>query len=95
MPFFWNTHLLIGSFHSCVMDDPLIPKLKKITREVIDKADGRGGPLEKGEFTMAIARHSISSLMGFKEDALDGKRWRTLVKVEIQKALVGASTIAM
>ncbi len=70
------------------MDSSLVSKLKQRTREAVGNASAPGGPLEKGEFTMAVARRSISLTMGFGESGLDGLEWKGLVKKEVQKALV-------
>ena len=74
------------------MDESLIPKLCKIARNVVRVACRPGGPLERGEFTMAIARRSISSSLGFSESGLDGLKWKDMVKKEVQRALVSTTS---
>jgi hypothetical protein len=70
------------------MDESLLPKLKRCTREVVSKASKPGGLLDKGEFTMSVARGLITKEMGLKEGELDGKEWKKVVKEEVTAALV-------
>jgi hypothetical protein len=70
------------------MDESLLPKLKRCTREVVTKASKPGGLLDKGEFTMSVARGLITKEMGLKEGELDGKEWKKVVKEEVTAALV-------
>jgi len=70
------------------MDESLLPKLAKCTREVVTKASKPGGLLDKGEFTMSVARGLITKEMGLKEGELDGKEWKKVVKEEVTTALV-------
>jgi len=70
------------------MNQSLIPALRAKTRDVVRKASYPGGPIEKGEFTMAIARRSVSTALGLGETGLDGKKWKDQVKTEVNKALV-------
>ena len=75
------------------MDESLLPKLKRCTREVVNKASKPGGLLDKGEFTMAVARELITREMGLKEGDLDGKEWKKVVKEEVTAALVCPSVV--
>ena len=70
------------------MDASFLPMLRQRALDIVRKASRAGGPLEKGDFTMAIARRSLSDAMGFGEDGLDGEMWRIAVKEEVQRALV-------
>jgi hypothetical protein len=70
------------------MDESLLPKLARCTREVVSKASKPGGLLDKGEFTMSVARGLITREMGLKEGELDGKEWKRVVKEEVTAALV-------
>jgi hypothetical protein len=70
------------------MDESLLPKLKRCTREVVAIASKPGGLLDKGEFTMSVARGLITKEMGLKEGELDGKEWKRVVKEEVTAALV-------
>jgi len=70
------------------MDDSKIPLLRKTTKAVVAQASKPGGALEREEFTMAIARRSISVKMGLGEDGLDGGEWKGMVKGLVQRALV-------
>jgi len=70
------------------MDESLLPKLARCTREVVNKASKPGGLLDKGEFTMSVARGLITKEMGLKEGELDGKEWKKVVKEEVTAALV-------
>jgi len=54
----------------------------------VTKASKPGGLLDKGEFTMAVARGLITREMGLKEGDLDGKEWKKVVKEEVTAALV-------
>jgi DICT domain-containing protein len=74
------------------MDESLLPKLAKCTREVVNKASKPGGLLDKGEFTMAVARGLITKEMGLKDGDLDGKEWKKVVKEEVTTALVCLET---
>ena len=74
--------------NSITMDESLLPKLAKCTREVVSRASKPGGLLDKGEFTMSVARGLITKEMGLKEGELDGKEWKKVVKEEVTAALV-------
>jgi len=73
------------------MDESLLPKLKKCARTIVDQASQKGGTLDKGEFTMSLARKLITEEMGLKEGSLDGKEWKKVVKEEVTTALVNFS----
>ena len=70
------------------MEDMHIVALRRTAKMVVAEASRPGGPLEKGEFTMAIARKEISRRMGFGEEGLEKKEWRTQVKDAVKWALV-------
>jgi 8-oxo-dGTP pyrophosphatase MutT (NUDIX family) len=70
------------------MDSSLISKLKKCTQKVVTRASRPGGLLEKGEFTMGVARRLITEEMDLKEGSLDTKEWKGIVKEEVNKVLV-------
>lgn len=71
------------------MDESLLPKLKKAARNVVRAASQRGGPIDRGEFTMAQARAKIAAKMGLSEDGLDEKPWKTEVKRAVEHEMVG------
>ena len=75
------------------MDDSKIPKLKRTVKAVVKKAARPDGPVDRGEFTMSIARQEISEAMGFEDDELEEKKWRKMVKELVQEALASLSSI--
>jgi len=58
----------------------LVPRLRTTAREVVRKAARPGGSLERSEFTMVVARSSISSAMGLGEEGLNGVQCKGVVK---------------
>jgi len=62
------------------MNDSLVPRLRTTAREVVRKAARPGGSLERSEFTMVVARRSISSAMGLGEEGLNGVQCKGVVK---------------
>jgi len=72
------------------MDRFKVPLLRKTVKCVVQHAGKPGGALEKGEFTMAVARQSVSVKMGLGAEGLDDKEWKGMVKELVQRALVSA-----
>lgn len=71
------------------MNTSRIPELKRTTQQIVREACRPGGRLERGEFTMAVARNQIAHAMGLGHRGLDEKRWKGVVRGEVNEALVG------
>lgn len=50
--------------------------------------------MERGEFTMGIARRNISVTMGLGEQGLDEQPWKGMVKKLVNEAIVSATHLA-
>lgn len=72
------------------MDKRHLSKLRKVADKVVRHANRPGGPLDKGEFTMGMARGEICDEMGFEPGELDSKEWKKVVKGIVEEVLVSA-----
>lgn len=70
------------------MDSSRLGELRAAAKKVFKKASRPGGALEKGKFTMHLARLDISRAMGLGDDGLDDIEWKRAVKAEINELLV-------
>ncbi|OCF33780.1 hypothetical protein I316_04492 [Kwoniella heveanensis BCC8398] len=68
------------------MEEVLLPLLKKHTLRIVKDASQPGGSMDKGEFTMAVARRRIEEAMGFEEGELAGL-WKQVVKDVVKEAM--------
>lgn len=69
------------------MDKSRIPELRKAMLRVVKKAAKPGGPIDREEFTISVARAEVTRELGLADGALDGE-WKKLVKEEVNRALV-------
>jgi hypothetical protein len=70
------------------MDKSRLKDLQRCTTKIVTKASQPGGSLEKGEFTLGLARRLITEEMGLESGELDVKEWKGVVKELVKKALV-------
>lgn len=81
----------LASARSCtyliIMNDSMLPQLRKAIRQVVRKAAEPGGDIDNEEFTLAIARAQVTRMLRLVDGALDGS-WKKVVKEEVNKALV-------
>jgi ADP-ribose pyrophosphatase YjhB (NUDIX family) len=70
------------------MNKSRLNDLKRCTTKIVTKASQPGGSLEKGEFTLGLARRLITEEMGLEPGELDVKEWKGVVKELVKKALV-------
>ena len=71
-----------------MMDDSLLPKLRRAIRQVVRKAAEAGGSLEREEFTQKSGRRDVGQIMGLEDGELDESKWKAVVKEMFQEAIV-------
>ena len=82
----YNPYCTVLSFAK--MDKSRLVELKKCTTKIVNQASRPGGSLEKGEFTLGLARRLITEEMGLEAGDLDVGELKTIVKGLVKKALV-------
>ena len=68
------------------MDPSLLRRVRAATVKIVKRASRPDGPLDRGEFTISIARQEIAAELGLRPDGLD--KWKKEIKAEVQRALV-------
>jgi len=63
-------------------------ELKQVARKVVQNASRPGGAMDKGEFTLGIARKEISIRMGLGPKGLEEAEWKARVKELVHLAMV-------
>lgn len=72
------------------MDQSRLPYLKSCVRIIVQEAHKSDGLIDKGEFTIAVARRLVTEKMNLEDGTLDGKPWKQVVKEEVKKAMVSS-----
>jgi hypothetical protein len=70
------------------MDESRLPYLKSCVRKVVQEAHKPDGLIDKGEFTIAVARRLVTEKMNLEDGTLDEKPWKQVVKEEVKNAMV-------
>lgn len=77
------------------MDKSQISKMINVIDHIVQIAGRPGGALERGEFTMGIARKQVAVKLGLGENGLDEQPWKGLVKQHVSNALVSSLLILL